>query len=341
MTDRKAATMGLSAQELQKYDTEAKKVLLHEWLLAPVLSWLFEEYAGLTPEEVAALMRSRDSGETTHLNADGSIHPGAVLEALQQEFAEERKGKSILDIFIKTRLPASSKRLQVYVDIQNSQLSEDRDSIRGFLYVVRIVSRQLEGKLSTMDTSPYEKVYGIWIFPDAARSKQGKISRRFIAEQEVRKADRSKNENRSIQDTNIAEWFHIYLGTPTEQDLANITLISKADKLIDLLQVVMTDKIKTERKPDLLHKRHQVNITTEMKGDLESMTNYEAMAKTYNDNLRQIHVLQTLLAERDSALAEKDQVLAEKDQALAQRDTEIEALRSELARIKQSANRKS
>lgn len=99
---------------------------------------------------------------------------------------------------------------------------------------------------------------------------------------------------------------------------------------MDLLQIVMTDKIDVNEKPGLLHERHQVSITPKVKGDISTMTQYEEMAyklnqyeemsKAYNDSLEKMQDYETLKAENAAMSSKIDTLEAQVVSLLAENE---------------------
>lgn len=220
--------MGMYKELFQALDKQAKKVIMHIWLLSRILARLVKGNKGMTPEQVAGLLDYEEARYKTFLSDGKTIHPGATAKLFQQEITDPDTGEPILDLFIKAERPVHPKPYQIYTEINGYYMTKAQIKMHEFIYAVRLVSKQLEGPLGTgkknqYNINLYEEVIGICIHPNSCEVNKEKIIRDFIGREDILKEGSEEVTDGKVADLNLAERYHIFLYDPSEEDLEIMT----------------------------------------------------------------------------------------------------------------------
>lgn len=145
------------------------------------------------------------------------------------------------------------------IELQKSYYPGYHFCSRGIFYCSRMISEQVYTEFTPDNYDDIKKVYSIWICMESPKKYSNTISEYSITEKKIF-GNFKGNENFDLLSVLV-----IRLQADETRNQEN--------KLLDMLDVLLSNKLMAAKKKEILEKEHQMKMTTEMEGDMERMCN--------------------------------------------------------------------
>ena len=145
-----------------QYDNSAKRLIAHKIILARILVKTVEEFKGMDPIEVAALIEGLPYISAVPVNA---VHfqNGKRIVGFNTENQELNEGLVRFDIVFYVRMKDGLSQIIINVEAQKDEPSDYEILNRAVFYVSRLVSSQKERDFENSSYDDIKCVYSIWI----------------------------------------------------------------------------------------------------------------------------------------------------------------------------------
>lgn len=150
-----------------QYDNSAKRLIAHKFILARILVKTVEEFKGMDPLEVAALIEGLPyiSAVPVEPGLTNAVHfqNGQRLVGFNTENQELNEGLVRFDIVFYVRMKDGLSQIIINVEAQKDEPSDYKILNRAVFYVSRLVSSQKERDFENSSYDDIKCVYSIWI----------------------------------------------------------------------------------------------------------------------------------------------------------------------------------
>ncbi len=164
-TELKSAVMATDRDA--QYDNSAKRLIAHKFILARILVKTVEEFKGMDPLEVAALIEGLPyiSAVPVEPGLTNAVHfqNGQRLVGFNTENQELNEGLVRFDIVFYVRMKDGLSQIIINVEAQKDEPSDYEILNRAVFYVSRLVSSQKERDFENSSYDDIKSVYSIWI----------------------------------------------------------------------------------------------------------------------------------------------------------------------------------
>ena len=164
-TELKSAVMATDRDA--QYDNSAKRLIAHKIILARILVKTVEEFKGMDPLEVAALIEGLPyiSAVPVEPGLTNAVHfqNGQRLVGFNTENQELNEGLVRFDIVFYVRMKDGLSQIIINVEAQKDEPSDYEILNRAVFYVSRLVSSQKERDFENSSYDDIKSVYSIWI----------------------------------------------------------------------------------------------------------------------------------------------------------------------------------
>ena len=164
-TELKSAVMATDKDA--QYDNSAKRLIAHKIILARILVKTVEEFKGMDPIEVAALIEGLPyiSAVPVEPGLTNAVHfqNGQRLVVFNTENQELNEGLVRFDIVFYVRMKDGLSQIIINVEAQKDEPSDYEILNRAVFYVSRLVSSQKERDFENSSYDDIKSVYSIWI----------------------------------------------------------------------------------------------------------------------------------------------------------------------------------
>ena len=164
-TELKSAVMATDKDA--QYDNSAKRLIAHKIILARILVKTVEEFKGMDPIEVAALIEGLPyiSAVPVEPGLTNAVHfqNGQRLVGFNTENQELNEGLVRFDIVFYVRMKDGLSQIIINVEAQKDEPSDYEILNRAVFYVSRLVSSQKERDFENSSYGDIKSVYSIWI----------------------------------------------------------------------------------------------------------------------------------------------------------------------------------
>lgn len=250
-----------AAGSAAKLDESAKDIMRHRSILAKILKECtveFKDYDLKYIEEncfVGEVKVSRVAVDQDLLDADASI------VGSNSEDKSQNEGTIHYDVVFDAAIPDTDAvvRMIINLEIQVNTNLKYAVVTRGVYYGSRLISRQKGTVFTHSDYHKIQKVYSIWICPDAKGKSANSIAKYGITQQEV----------------------YGYVDEPVENyDKLCVIIINLNDEgmksekeIIGFLSTLLSTTISVEEKKNDLHNKYHFEMTKEIEEDAIDMCN--------------------------------------------------------------------
>ena len=162
-----------------QYDNSAKRLIAHKIILARILVKTVEEFKGMDPLEVAALIEGLPyiSAVPVEPGLTNAVHfqNGQRLVGFNTENQELNEGLVRFDIVFYVRMKDGLSQIIINVEAQKDEPGEYEILNRAVFYVSRLVSSQKERDFENSSYDDIKSVYSIWICMNMEESTMSHI----------------------------------------------------------------------------------------------------------------------------------------------------------------------
>ena len=258
-TELKSAVMATDRDA--QYDNSAKRLIAHKIILARILVKTVEEFKGMDPIEVAALIEGLPyiSAVPVEPGLTNAVHfqNGQRLVGFNTENQELNEGLVRFDIVFYVRMKDGLSQIIINVEAQKDEPGEYEILNRAVFYVSRLVSSQKERDFENSSYDDIKSVYSIWI---CMNMEENTMSHIHLTKEDL---------------IGSYEW-------KGNLDLLNIIMIGLAKELPEhdetyelhrLLGALLSRELTIDEKLDIIGKEYDIPLEENFRKDMSTMCN--------------------------------------------------------------------
>lgn len=258
-TELKSAVMATDRDA--QYDNSAKRLIAHKIILARILVKTVEEFKGMDPLEVAALIEGLPyiSAVPVEPGLTNAVHfqNGQRLVGFNTENQELNEGLVRFDIVFYVRMKDGLSQIIINVEAQKDEPSDYEILNRAVFYVSRLVSSQKERDFENSSYDDIKSVYSIWI---CMNMEENTMSHIHLTKEDL---------------IGSYEW-------KGNLDLLNIIMIGLAKELPEydetyelhrLLGALLSRELTVDEKLDIIGKEYDIPLEENFRKDMSTMCN--------------------------------------------------------------------
>ena len=258
-TELKSAVMATDRDA--QYDNSAKRLIAHKIVLAWILIRTVEEFKGMEPLEVAALIEGIPyiSAVPVEPGLTNAVHfqNGQRLVGFNTENQELNEGLVRFDIVFYVRMKDGLSQIIINVEAQKDEPGEYEILNRAVFYVSRLISSQKERDFENSSYDDIKCVYSIWI---CMNMEENTMSHIHLTKEDL---------------IGSYEW-------KGNLDLLNIIMIGLAKELPEhdetyelhrLLGALLSRELTVDEKLDIIGKEYDIPLEENFRKDMSTMCN--------------------------------------------------------------------
>ena len=258
-TELKSAVMATDKDA--QYDNSAKRLIAHKIILARILVKTVEEFKGMDPIEVAALIEGLPyiSAVPVEPGLTNAVHfqNGQRLVGFNTENQELNEGLVRFDIVFYVRMKDGLSQIIINVEAQKDEPSDYKILNRAVFYVSRLISSQKEKDFENSSYDDIKCVYSIWI---CMNMEENTMSHIHLTKEDL---------------IGSYEW-------KGNLDLLNIIMIGLAKELPEhdeayelhrLLGALLSRELTVDEKLDIIGKEYDIPLEENFRKDMSTMCN--------------------------------------------------------------------
>ena len=258
-TELKSAVMATDRDA--QYDNSAKRLIAHKIILARILVKTVEEFKGMDPLEVAALIEGLPyiSAVPVEPGLTNAVHfqNGQRLVGFNTENQELNEGLVRFDIVFYVRMKDGLSQIIINVEAQKDEPGEYEILNRAVFYVSRLISSQKERDFENSSYDDIKCVYSIWICMNMEENTMGHI---HLTKEDL---------------IGSYEW-------KGNLHLLNIIMIGLAKELPEhdetyelhrLLGALLSRELTVDEKLDIIGKEYDIPLEENFRKDMSTMCN--------------------------------------------------------------------
>lgn len=258
-TELKSAVMATDRDA--QYDNSAKRLIAHKIILARILVKTVEEFKGMDPLEVAALIEGLPyiSAVPVEPGLTNAVHfqNGQRLVGFNTENQELNEGLVRFDIVFYVRMKDGLSQIIINVEAQKDEPGEYEIPNRAVFYVSRLISSQKERDFENSSYDDIKCVYSIWI---CMNMEENTMSHIHLTKEDL---------------IGSYEW-------KGNLDLLNIIMIGLAKELPEhdetyelhrLLGALLSRELTVDEELDIIGKEYDIPLEENFRKDMSTMCN--------------------------------------------------------------------
>ena len=258
-TELKSAVMATDRDA--QYDNSAKRLIAHKFILARILVKTVEEFKGMDPLEVAALIEGLPyiSAVPVEPGLTNAVHfqNGQRLVGFNTENQELNEGLVRFDIVFYVRMKDGLSQIIINVEAQKDEPSDYKILNRAVFYVSRLISSQKEKDFENSSYDDIKCVYSIWI---CMNMEENTMSHIHLTKEDM---------------IGSYEW-------KGNLDLLNIIMIGLAKELPEhdetyelhrLLGALVSRELTVDEKLDIIGNEYDIPLEENFRKDMSTMCN--------------------------------------------------------------------
>ena len=258
-TELKSAVMATDRDA--QYDNSAKRLIAHKIIVARILVKTVEEFKGMDPLEVAALIEGLPyiSAVPVEPGLTNAVHfqNGQRLVGFNTENQELNEGLVRFDIVFYVRMKDGLSQIIINVEAQKDEPSDYKILNRAVFYVSRLISSQKEKDFENSSYDDIKCVYSIWI---CMNMEENTMSHIHLTKEDL---------------IGSYEW-------KGNLDLLNIIMIGLAKELPEhdeayelhrLLGALLSRELTIDEKLDIIGNEYDIPLEENFRKDMSTMCN--------------------------------------------------------------------
>ena len=244
-----------------QYDNSAKRLIAHKIILARILVKTVEEFKGMDPIEVAALIEGLPyiSAVPVEPGLTNAVHfqNGKRIVGFNTENQELNEGLVRFDIVFYVRMKDGLSQIIINVEAQKDEPGEYEILNRAVFYVSRLISSQKERDFENSSYDDIKCVYSIWI---CMNMEENTMSHIHLTKEDM---------------IGSYEW-------KGNLDLLNIIMIGLAKELPEhdetyelhrLLGALLSRELTVDEKLDIIGNEYDIPLEENFRKDMSTMCN--------------------------------------------------------------------
>lgn len=242
-----------------KLDASCKRILANKIILAWLLKECVEEFNGYGVKDIS---EKYIEGEP-QISSEAVHQDEAVPEKIKGVNTEDKtlnEGTVTYDIKFTAIIPATKDRVHMYINVEaQNEFHPGYPLVKRMIYYCcRMISSQYSREFTQSEYDKLKKVCSIWICTNPPEKRKNTITEYLIQERTV-----FGNSTVAKEAYDLIRGIMICLGDG-----------GSADKILQLLNVLMTQDINYEKKKQILESDFDIEMTRELNVEVEKMCNY-------------------------------------------------------------------
>ena len=248
-----------------QYDLAAKRILSERAVAAYLLKGTVPEFKEASLADIADKYIEGEikvSSVPVNPGKTNAASKPQKIKGLRNEAGDPTEGWITFDVVFHAVAPKTGERIRLIINLEAQKtFSESKLKYllmkRAVFYASRLISSQKETEFSGSDYSGIKKVYTIWICMESPIEKSV-INHYRLTERQVFGKYKEPQENYDL--LNIVM---VYLGQGPVRN-----------RMLSMLQVIFQETTKSaEEKSEILKKKFDIEVTSEMEEELRTMCN--------------------------------------------------------------------
>lgn len=238
-----------------KYDAEAKYLVSNKQVLARIMKYSVKEYKDCSIEEIINYIEG-----TPEISTHKVLPHNEKIVGMNTESKIPGEGDFSFDIRFCALTPQKEiVKIILNIELQKSYYPGYHFCSRGIFYCSRMISEQAYTEFTPNNYDDIKKVYSIWICLEPPTKYSNTISEYSMAAKNIY-GDFKGNENFDLLSVLV---IRLHAGGLRNQE----------NQLLDMLNVLLSNKLKASQKKKILESEHNMKMTKNMEGDMEKMCN--------------------------------------------------------------------
>lgn len=260
-----------------RYDTQAKKLLANEAILAWILKTCTEEFAPYSPEEIIPCIEGRPevSERAVHTtepdlapqkNAEmqereSMLSSNRLVEGVNTEDSSLKEPTVYYDIRLNASAPGNNGRIHLIINVEAQKKTNLKYPIekRAIYYCCRLISAQYGTVFEHSEYGKLRKVYSIWFCAEPAKGKQNTIQKLSIEESFLYGKGHTSRRNIDLLQVVI-----VNLGDPNE---------AADHPILRLMNSLLSLETGAREKKRVLQEEFHIAMTVELEREVSELCN--------------------------------------------------------------------
>ena len=256
-----------STDKRAKYDTQVKKLLANEAILAWILKTCTEEFAPYSPQEIIACIEERPEVSLRAVHADDLDADEKLVDSDKSISGGNTEDSSLkeqtvyYDIRLNAHRPGGKQSIQLIINIEAQLDTAPGYPIekRAIYYCCRLISAQYGTVFGHSEYGHIRKVYSIWFCPDAPKKRANTIKKIALRESALYGNPECRKE-----DTDLIQAVIVNLGNPDEE---------VDNQILRLMNVLLSARTDVEKKQKVMQEEFHIAMTMELESEVSEMCN--------------------------------------------------------------------
>lgn len=265
--------------EKAKYDTQVKKLLANEAILAWILKTCTEEFASYSPSEIIKCIEGKPEISEKAVHSDELDAEEAAeltssdksVEGSNTEDASIKEHTIYYDVRVNASAPGNGQPIQLIINVEAQLDTAPGYPIekRAIYYCCRLISAQYGTVFNHSEYGKIRKVYSIWFCPNSAKKRENTIKKISLEESSMYGELESRK-----SDTDLLQAIIVNLGDPDQQ---------VDSRILRLMNVLLSNKKDVQTKQKVMQDEFHIAMTMELESEVSELCNLSQ--GIYNEGL--------------------------------------------------------
>ena len=255
--------------EKAKYDTQVKKLLANEAILAWILKTCTEEFASYSPNEIIKCIEGKPEISEKAVHSDElDVEEAAELtssdksvEGSNTEDASIKEHTIYYDVRVNASAPGHRQPIQLIINVEAQLDTAPGYPIekRAIYYCCRLISAQYGTVFNHSEYGKIRKVYSIWFCPNSAKKRENTIKKISLEESSMYGELESRK-----SDTDLLQAIIVNLGDPDQP---------VDSRILRLMNVLLSNKKDVQTKQKVMQDEFHIAMTMELESEVSELCN--------------------------------------------------------------------
>lgn len=255
--------------EKAKYDTQVKKLLANEAILAWILKTCTEEFASYSPNEIIKCIEGKPEISEKAVHSDELDAEEAAeltssdksIEGSNTEDASIKEHTIYYDVRVNASAPGNGQPIQLIINVEAQLDTAPGYPIekRAIYYCCRLISAQYGTVFNHSEYGKIRKVYSIWFCPNSAKKRENTIKKISLEESSMYGELESRK-----SDTDLLQAIIVNLGDPDQPVYSRI---------LRLMNVLLSNKKDVQTKQKVMQDEFHIAMTMELESEVSELCN--------------------------------------------------------------------
>ena len=255
--------------EKAKYDTQVKKLLANEAILAWILKTCTEEFASYSPNEIIKCIEGKPEISEKAVHSDELDAEEAAeltssdksIEVSNTEDASIKEHTIYYDVRVNASAPGNGQPIQLIINVEAQLDTAPGYPIekRAIYYCCRLISAQYGTVFNHSEYGKIRKVYSIWFCPNSAKKRENTIKKISLEESSMYGELESRK-----SDTDLLQAIIVNLGDPDQP---------VDSRILRLMNVLLSNKKDVQTKQKVMQDEFHIAMTMELESEVSELCN--------------------------------------------------------------------